>query len=83
MNKLPVDYRGVQNIMSIDDSLTSHPVYVHVNHPNEINEIFDLVSYAKVLRFTFKKLLTNVKIAIFLFYFILFAYYICQFMKTF
>ena len=48
MNKLPLDYRGVQNVMSIDDSLTSHPVYIPVSHPNEINEIFDLVSYAKV-----------------------------------
>ena len=48
MNKLPVNYRGAQNAMSIDDSLTSHPVYVAVSHPDEINEIFDLLSYAKV-----------------------------------
>ena len=30
------------------DALTStHPVHVHVNTPNEINEIFDDISYAK------------------------------------
>ena len=48
MQQLAVDYRGVQNVMAIDDVLTSHPVYVPVSHPNEINEIFDLISYAKV-----------------------------------
>lgn len=35
--------------MSIDDLLTSHPVYIPVTHPDEINEIFDLISYAKVI----------------------------------
>lgn len=28
--------------------MSSHPVYVPVNHPDEINEIFDRISYAKV-----------------------------------
>jgi len=26
---------------------SSHPIEVPVNHPNEINEIFDIISYAK------------------------------------
>ena len=32
-----------------DDSLaTSHPIYVPVQHPDEVNEIFDSISYGKV-----------------------------------
>ena len=35
----------------IPDSLvTSHPILVPVNHPDEINEIFDSISYNKVGR---------------------------------
>ena len=49
MNQLTVDYRGVQSVMGIDDVLASHPVYIPVHHPKEINEIFDLISYAKVI----------------------------------
>ncbi|XP_065063865.1 glutamyl aminopeptidase-like [Rhopilema esculentum] len=30
-----------------DALVTSHPIYVPVNHPNEINEIFDSISYQK------------------------------------
>ena len=31
-----------------DALVTSHPIYVPVSHPNEINEIFDSISYQKV-----------------------------------
>lgn len=31
-----------------DSLATSHPVYVPVNDPDEINEIFDHISYGKV-----------------------------------
>ena len=33
--------------LSLDALNTSHPVEVEVNHPDEINEIFDAISYAK------------------------------------
>eukprot|EP00794_Sanderia_malayensis_P016583 gene16583-18269_t len=32
---------------SSDALVTSHPIYIPVNHPNEINEIFDSISYQK------------------------------------
>ncbi|KAL4228896.1 hypothetical protein ACF0H5_011936 [Mactra antiquata] len=47
INKLIVDFRGVQNVMNTDDHILSHPVYVSVNDPVEITQIFDLISYAK------------------------------------
>ncbi|XP_060602695.1 aminopeptidase Ey-like isoform X2 [Ruditapes philippinarum] len=48
VNKLIVEPRGVHNVMQMDDdTFTSHPVYVHVDNPDEINRIFDLISYAK------------------------------------
>ena len=31
-----------------DGLASSHPVFVPVSHPDEINEIFDLISYRKV-----------------------------------
>jgi puromycin-sensitive aminopeptidase len=33
--------------MRLDALSNSHPIEITVNHPNEINEIFDMVSYAK------------------------------------
>lgn len=33
---------------SLDALVTSHPIYIEVKHPDEINEIFDTISYAKV-----------------------------------
>eukprot|EP01027_Heterolobosea_sp_BB2_P018308 GEZU01025811.1.p1 GENE.GEZU01025811.1~~GEZU01025811.1.p1 ORF type:complete len:486 (+),score=140.93 GEZU01025811.1:106-1563(+) len=36
--------------LSLDGLETSHPIEVEVNHPDEINEIFDTISYAKVWR---------------------------------
>jgi puromycin-sensitive aminopeptidase len=33
--------------MRLDALANSHPIEVEVHHPNEINEIFDMVSYAK------------------------------------
>ncbi len=33
--------------LRLDSLSNSHPIEIKVNHPNEINEIFDMVSYAK------------------------------------
>jgi puromycin-sensitive aminopeptidase len=33
--------------LRLDSLASSHPIEIKVNHPNEINEIFDMVSYAK------------------------------------
>lgn len=33
--------------LRLDSLANSHPIEVHVHHPDEINEIFDMVSYAK------------------------------------
>ncbi|CAI5726827.1 unnamed protein product [Peronospora destructor] len=33
--------------MGKDCMLTSHPIEVKVNHPNEVDQIFDVISYAK------------------------------------
>lgn len=35
------------NTFALDALQTSHPISVKVNHPNEINEIFDSISYGK------------------------------------
>lgn len=37
----------VQDVFDFDGLVTSHPVYVPVGHPDEINEIFDRISYGK------------------------------------
>ena len=34
--------------MEFDGLVTSHPIYVPVANPDEINEIFDKISYSKV-----------------------------------
>ncbi len=33
--------------LKLDGLTTSHPIEIKVNHPNEINEIFDKISYSK------------------------------------
>jgi len=41
---------------SLDAMATTHPIEVYVAHPDEVNEIFDLVSYnkgASVIRMMF------------------------------
>ena len=35
-------------VLELDSKLTSHPIVVTVNHPDEITEIFDSISYNKV-----------------------------------
>lgn len=35
-------------VMELDSKLSSHPIVVTVNHPDEITEIFDAISYSKV-----------------------------------
>ncbi|XP_046380097.2 aminopeptidase N-like [Haliotis rufescens] len=37
----------LQDVFDFDSLISSHPVYVPVAHPDEINEIFDRISYAK------------------------------------
>ncbi|KAH9512376.1 hypothetical protein Btru_039351 [Bulinus truncatus] len=37
----------IQDAFSFDGLVSSHPLYVPVGHPDEINEIFDSISYAK------------------------------------
>ncbi|KAH9523941.1 hypothetical protein Btru_047575 [Bulinus truncatus] len=37
----------LQNALSADGFVSSHPLYVPVGHPDEINEIFDAISYSK------------------------------------
>ncbi|KAK3599710.1 hypothetical protein CHS0354_037183 [Potamilus streckersoni] len=60
----------VQDVFNFDGLVSSHPVYVPVSHPDEINEIFDRISYGKgasiirMMRFflgeeTFRKGLTS------------------------
>ena len=38
----------VHDAFEFDALATSHPIYVPVNNPDEINEIFDKISYSKV-----------------------------------
>ena len=38
----------LHDAFNFDGLISSHPVYVPVYHPDEINEIFDRISYAKV-----------------------------------
>jgi len=60
----------VQDVMGLDALESSHPISVVVNHPDEINELFDRISYGKgasIIRMmaniigekTFKEGLTN------------------------
>ena len=62
--------RELKDVMSLDSLESSHPISVVVHHPNEINEIFDQISYGKgatIIRMlaafigekTFKQGLTN------------------------
>ncbi|CAL1548719.1 unnamed protein product [Lymnaea stagnalis] len=37
----------LQDALAFDGLVSSHPLYVPVGHPDEINEIFDAISYAK------------------------------------
>ena len=60
----------LQHVMRTDSLESSHPVSIPVGHPDEINEIFDSISYEKgatIIRMmdnflttqTFRKGLTN------------------------
>lgn len=35
-------------VMKLDAKYSSHPIVQPVNHPDEITEIFDTISYSKV-----------------------------------
>lgn len=37
----------LQNVFGLDALESSHPISVEVGHPDEINEIFDKISYDK------------------------------------
>ncbi|XP_052258962.1 thyrotropin-releasing hormone-degrading ectoenzyme-like isoform X1 [Dreissena polymorpha] len=39
--------RGIHEVMTVDQKNNSHPIYVPVKEPQEIEEIFDVISYAK------------------------------------
>ncbi|XP_064595580.1 glutamyl aminopeptidase-like [Liolophura sinensis] len=45
MNQFIVD--DVQPVMVTDSAVNSHPIVVKVNNPDEINEVFDSISYSK------------------------------------
>ena len=51
----------MESAFSLDGLQNSHPIKVPVNHPDEINEIFDSISYNKVFLKTHKQtsLITN------------------------
>ena len=37
----------IQSVMGVDGLTTSHPINQPVHHPDEINQIFDRISYNK------------------------------------
>jgi len=37
----------LQNVFGLDALESSHPISIEVGHPDEINEIFDRISYGK------------------------------------
>ena len=37
----------LQNVLTLDALVTSHPISVEVGNPEQINEIFDRISYDK------------------------------------
>lgn len=41
----------VQSVLEDDAALSSHPIIQPVNHPDQITEIFDIISYSKVCLF--------------------------------
>ena len=40
--------RDLHSVFTVDSLSSSHPLYVPVKHPDQINEIFDKISYLKV-----------------------------------
>ena len=45
----------VQNAMGLDALESSHPISVTVDHPDEINEIFDEIVYSKGIAHSYFK----------------------------
>ena len=39
----------LQRVMPDDSKISSHPIIVPVDHPSEITEVFDSISYSKVM----------------------------------
>lgn len=40
-------YGGVQSVFLMDSLKSTHPISAHVSRPEEINELFDRISYDK------------------------------------
>lgn len=53
----------LQNVLCLDGLKSSHPISLKVNNPNEINDIFDRISYAKgdnyAIFFKVRKIIKN------------------------
>jgi len=45
-------YESLQHGMYLDSLENSHPINQRVDNPNEINELFDSISYDKVNQWT-------------------------------
>lgn len=41
----------LESVLKLDALVSSHPISVEVSDPNEINEIFDGISYSKGIDF--------------------------------
>lgn len=48
----------LQKVFFVDSLSTTHPVFLPVSHPDEINDIFDAISYNKVGHFVCKSMLS-------------------------
>ncbi len=52
----------LQQVLLVDSLATTHPVFLPVYHPDEINEIFDSISYNKVcFLYTFHSVLITLQ----------------------
>ena len=50
----------VQGVMGLDSLESSHPISIVVNHPDEISEIFDGISYSKGKNDHIKKIFLHI-----------------------
>lgn len=40
---------SLHDVLGLDATLSSHPIVQNVSHPDQITEIFDTISYSKVM----------------------------------
>ena len=45
----------LQNVLPLDSLASSHPISVEVDHPKKIKQLFDRISYSKVLIKVYKR----------------------------